>query len=356
MCRSTRQILSQFPRQIQRQIQRPVLRQILRAAPAGLSLLLAGNALAFSQFGGENGSVAPSRDGIIAVPLPPLPGTQRVGPELPPGYPKPSGSPAKDAPGPADRHRNGAVPANATDRNEMEGTDQGEVPIPPEDDATPQGRAQNPADGEAKDGPPRPEDAASSPARYQADPAGVPRDGTGSRVGRAFGESSAGAPADPAQPLAAEISYDEARLPGPVRELRTKLIEAARTGNIEAIRPLFQAGEDATVVSFGDQPEDPVAFLKSASGDGEGIEILAILIDVLNAGYARVEAGSDDEIYVWPYFTQVDLSRLTKPQLVELFRIVTAGDYQSMIDFGAYNFYRIGITPDGKLQFFVAGD
>ena len=99
-----------------------------------------------------------------------------------------------------------------------------------------------------------------------------------------------------------------------------------------------------------------MAFLKSASGDGEGIEILAILIDVLNAGYARVEAGSDDEIYVWPYFTQVDLSRLTKPQLVELFRIVTAGDYQSMIDFGAYNFYRIGITPDGKLQFFVAGD
>jgi hypothetical protein len=27
-----------------------------------------------------------------------------------------------------------------------------------------------------------------------------------------------------------------------------------------------------------------------------------------------------------------------------------------MVAFGAYNFYRVGITPDGKLQFFVAGD
>ncbi|ORE94861.1 hypothetical protein [Aurantimonas sp. 22II-16-19i] len=352
MCRSTRQRHSQFLRQIQRQI----LRQILRSAPAGLSLLLVGNALAFSQFEGENGRVGPSKDGIIAVPLPPLPGTQRVGPELPPGFAKPSGSPKKDAPEPTDRHRNGAVPASAADRHEMEGTDQGEVPIPPEDETSTESRVQRPANGEADGAPPRPEDAASSPARYQADPAGEPRDGTGSRVGRAFGEDSAASPAAPAQPLAAEIGHDEQTLPAPVRELRTKLIEAARTGDIEAIRPLFQTGEDATVVSFGDPPADPVAFLKSASGDGEGIEILAILIDVLSAGYARVEAGSDDEIFVWPYFTQVDLSRLTKPQLVELFRIVTAGDYQSMIDFGAYNFYRVGITPDGKLQFFVAGD
>jgi hypothetical protein len=52
----------------------------------------------------------------------------------------------------------------------------------------------------------------------------------------------------------------------------------------------------------------------------------------------------------------VPLDRLTPPQRVELFKIVTAGDYEDMKSYGAYIFYRVGITPDGRWQFFVAGD
>ena len=35
---------------------------------------------------------------------------------------------------------------------------------------------------------------------------------------------------------------------------------------------------------------------------------------------------------------------------------MTAGDYEDMKNYGAYIFYRVGITPAGKWAFFVAGD
>ena len=37
-------------------------------------------------------------------------------------------------------------------------------------------------------------------------------------------------------------------------------------------------------------------------------------------------------------------------------RLVTAGDVASMQEFGSYNFYRVGITPDGQWKFFIGGD
>ena len=50
------------------------------------------------------------------------------------------------------------------------------------------------------------------------------------------------------------------------------------------------------------------------------------------------------------------MDKLSPPQKVELFKLVTAGDYEDMQAFGAYIFYRAGITPEGRWIFFVAGD
>jgi len=50
------------------------------------------------------------------------------------------------------------------------------------------------------------------------------------------------------------------------------------------------------------------------------------------------------------------IDKLTKPQLVELFQIMTAGDLEEMKEIGTYSFFRIGITPDGKWRFFITGD
>lgn len=153
-----------------------------------------------------------------------------------------------------------------------------------------------------------------------------------------------------------EIIYDVERLPEPVRRMRRLIIEACRSGDIEKLRPLLASGAQATQLSFGGPVEDPVAYLRDVSGDELGHEILAILLEVMEAGFVHLDPGTDHELYVWPYFFAIPLDELTDRQRVELFTLVTAGDYEDMKSFGAYIFYRSAITPDGQWQFFIAGD
>jgi hypothetical protein len=163
-------------------------------------------------------------------------------------------------------------------------------------------------------------------------------------------------PAGQAAEVLPEVIYDLNRLPEPVRTLREKIVAACKAGDLEALRPLISTGEDGTTLSLVGLEGDAIQFIKELSGDGEGHEILAILEEVLEAGYVHLEPGTDGEIYVWPYFFALPLDSLTAPQRVELFRLVTAGDYEDMKNYGAYIFYRVGITPQGKWAFFVAGD
>lgn len=151
------------------------------------------------------------------------------------------------------------------------------------------------------------------------------------------------------------VEYDLDKLPPPVRRLREQIIEAALTGDIEKLRPIFEATGEPPVVSFGDI-DDPIDYLKSISGDPEGREILAILIEVLEAGFVHVEIGTPEDMYVWPYFARFPPDGLSGPQMVELFKLLTAGDYEEMKIYGTYLFYRVGIGPDGVWKFFVAGD
>jgi len=153
-----------------------------------------------------------------------------------------------------------------------------------------------------------------------------------------------------------EVLYDIEKAPEPVRRMRELIIEAATSGDIERLRPLLGKGVTETQVSAVETEEGPVETLKGLSGDPDGMEILAILLDVLATGYVHLGADTPDDMYVWPYFAAKPLAALTAPEKVELLRIVTAGDVADMLDFGSYNFYRVGITPDGQWKFFVAGD
>jgi hypothetical protein len=160
---------------------------------------------------------------------------------------------------------------------------------------------------------------------------------------------------DPDAPLP-EVVYDLEKLPEPVKRMRQLIVDAAKKGDIEAIRPLIGAGDGATQLSLGGLEGDPIEFLRELSGDKEGQEILAILEEVLSAGYVHIDAGTPNELYVWPYFFAIPLDKLDARQRVELFKIVTAGDYEDMKTYGSYIFYRVGITPEGRWSFFVAGD
>ncbi|KQS80530.1 hypothetical protein ASG25_02765 [Rhizobium sp. Leaf384] len=153
-----------------------------------------------------------------------------------------------------------------------------------------------------------------------------------------------------------EVLTDVSKIPKPVARMRELIVEAAASGDIERLRPLLGKGETATAIGDSGEETDSVAAVKSLSGDADGLEILAIMLDVLSTGFTVIDKGTPDEMYVWPYFAAKPLDSLTPPEKVDLMRLVTAGDVASMQEFGSYNFYRIGITPDGQWKFFIGGD
>ncbi|MGG7518878.1 hypothetical protein ACQ3G6_13420 [Allorhizobium undicola] len=154
-----------------------------------------------------------------------------------------------------------------------------------------------------------------------------------------------------------EVIYDINKAPEPVRKMREKLVEAAASGDLEQLRALITPGSGGTELALGeDGGNDPIQNIKSVSGDPDGLEVLAIILDVLSTGFAHVNPGTPDEAYVWPYFAEKPLNTLSAPEKVELMRLVTAGDFENMLEYGNYNFFRIGIAPNGQWKFFSAGD
>ena len=241
----------------------------------------------------------------------------------------------------------------------QEGTNPPATPAAPQaDPKAPAGEPENPAPADAN----ATDDGAES-VPMPDKPALIPTDPVDSEEGEQEAKPDNGdvpqagrnRPKDDDIPVPA-IQRDLSVLPGPVKRMRELIIEACQSGDIEKLRPLIGTGEDITNLSFGGMDSDPIEFLRATSGDSEGHEILAILLEVLEAGYVHLDAGKEEELYVWPYFFAVPLDKLSPPEKVELFKLVTAGDLEDMQSFGAYIFYRVGITPEGRWSFFVAGD
>ncbi|MEX0627752.1 MAG: hypothetical protein WD230_03875 [Cucumibacter sp.] len=153
----------------------------------------------------------------------------------------------------------------------------------------------------------------------------------------------------------AVVYRDLSRLPAPVAAKRESLMAAAATGDVEALRPILAAQENPPTVSFGGT-EDPIEYLRFSSTDGEGRELLGIMLELLEAPFAVLDEGTEDEIFVWPYLAAVPLEDLSPPELVELYKLVSHHDYEDMLNFGGWYFFRVGILANGEWAFFVAGD
>ncbi|HZG26887.1 MAG TPA: hypothetical protein VE079_00370 [Ensifer sp.] len=151
-----------------------------------------------------------------------------------------------------------------------------------------------------------------------------------------------------------EVSFDITKAPAAVQKTRQEIIDAATAGDVKKIAALLKANQ--TDLGPDNANADPESALKDMSGDGDGLEVLSIMLDVLSTGYAHVGAGTANDMYVWPYFTQKDVKTLTPAEKVDLMRLVTAGDFADMQEYGSYNFYRVGIAADGKWKQFTSGN
>ncbi|MGI9374238.1 MAG: hypothetical protein ACR2OJ_17265 [Hyphomicrobiales bacterium] len=153
-----------------------------------------------------------------------------------------------------------------------------------------------------------------------------------------------------------EIYYNDDVLPAEVLATRNALLEAARTGDIEKLRPLIDKNPVQMVVSFETETTDPIAYWKEISTDGTGRSILAEFVKIFSAGFVHMDAGTASDLYIWPYHFMYPLSKLTPEQEIELYLLVPAEYRKDMEEAGGYIGFRAGISPNGTLHFFVSGE
>ncbi len=337
-----------------------VLRTAAMAAGLTLPLAIAGGVLspateAWARIGGDAvDSDAPSP---FATPDPAGHGSE--------DEPLPEGA-LEPPPLPGETPADGSQPVTSQPDTSQPGTSQPDTSQPgagqtgpaPSDEPSPTGPDERaPVDASPTDASPldaSPTDAGpTDDAPASADPGEEPPTPFGVDPNRGVRPPAADVPAD-TSPLP-EVHYGEEGLPEPVRKTRAAILEAARSGDIEALRAVLETSEMPPVLARGDVG-DPIIFLKESSGDPEGREILAILIDLLEAGWVRLDPGEPGEMYVWPYFAAIPIDRLSPQQLVELYRILTAADVDEMRAYDAWLFFKIGIGADGSWHYFMVDE
>jgi hypothetical protein len=134
---------------------------------------------------------------------------------------------------------------------------------------------------------------------------------------------------------------DATALPDEVEETRRGLLEAAQSGDVEALEPFVT---DRLSYTFG-EPVEGGAIEHFRQLEAQGQDPLGTLAKLLQLPYTLAQGN-----YVWPWVYTVQASDLTdyEKQLLGEF----ADDFADQTYLG----YRVGIAPDGTWIFFVAGD
>lgn len=148
-----------------------------------------------------------------------------------------------------------------------------------------------------------------------------------------------------------KVIYDPATLPEPVQRMLSEIISAAQTGNLEAMRAVLESNELKPMVAAA-HVGNPIQYWKEQSADGTGRDILASLLNIIASGALPTGSGHD-EMYVWPYFAEADIAKLTPPQLVEFYRVVPLDRAAAILKSGEYDYYRLGISPSGVWHYFI---
>jgi hypothetical protein len=153
---------------------------------------------------------------------------------------------------------------------------------------------------------------------------------------------------------ALERRGDAKPLPAPVAEMREAILAAARSGRIEELKVPLDWNELKPEIA-ATNVDDPIAYWKKLSGDGEGREILAVLVNILEMRPAELPLGRDLEnniIYVWPYLAEAKLDQLTPAEEVDLLRLVPPEQAKAMRAAKTWTWWRLAIGADGTWHSF----
>jgi hypothetical protein len=176
---------------------------------------------------------------------------------------------------------------------------------------------------------------------------------------RRGGPEAAGTHAPTKNRLARATAQLKAKaLPAPVEEMRQGILAAARSGRIDDLIVPYEWNEIKPDLAEKDV-EDPIAYWKKISGDGEGREVLAVLANILEMRPAELPLGRDLEnniIYVWPYLAEAKLDQLTPAEEVDLLRLVPPEQAKAMKKAKKWTWWRLAIGADGTWHSFKKGE
>lgn len=153
-------------------------------------------------------------------------------------------------------------------------------------------------------------------------------------------------------------SRDIAALPARVREMRALLLAAARSGDIEELRPVVERNETMPIFASGPQRPrtfaDAIDFLKARSFDGAGRETLALIAAILEQPYVRVTRGPV-VTYAWPSFALAPPAAPTDDERAQMWRCVRFSAFASAPEAAPPAVERIGVGADGTWHYFWSG-
>jgi hypothetical protein len=165
-------------------------------------------------------------------------------------------------------------------------------------------------------------------------------------------------------PKPPEVSRDVEALPAEVRRMRGMVLDAVRSGDSEALKKPIEWNEVPPSFGKGMQTRgkgpamaaELVRTFRERSGDGMGRETMGQIVNMLAVGYARVNSGTRQEMFVWPYFAALDPRLLTPEQEVDAYRVLHAAAVREWREKGRYPGWRLGIGPDGTWHFFQGAE
>jgi len=134
-------------------------------------------------------------------------------------------------------------------------------------------------------------------------------------------------------------------LPAEVDLKRDEIVQAARSGDAEAVAAL---AADQFSYTFGGPVEGgPAAYWRELEASGE--EPLEALAAILELPYTLANG-----IYVWPFAYDKTEDQITDYERGLLSTL--PADAATFVPGGGYLGWRAGIEPDGDWIFFVSGD
>lgn len=147
-----------------------------------------------------------------------------------------------------------------------------------------------------------------------------------------------------------------ADLPALVLTTRKDIMETAAFGNMNPMLEIAERNEIWPVPSFdpnGSYDEPPIHSWVEQSHNTSGRYVLAQMFEILSLPYIKKPLNGGVDMYVWPYFADLDLTYPCTEDMIDMLKIVSPEDYNAMRQTGRYTGFQFGITTDGTWQYFA---